>query len=253
MQYATSSPRWLLRAVATSMCLILLPLLPFVAHADDDPSPATTPSTALLPAASATFPKSADAAKPTESPTAANNDQAPPERVGLVRTVSASVQSAADIVLKSAQDVTDHALDLIGVRYKFGGQTPDKGLDCSGLVKYVFEQVTGVSMPRSAREQAKVGEKVDRDDLQPGDLVFFNTRRAAYSHVGIYLGDNEFVHAPRKKSSVKIANLDGHYWKKRFNGARRLIGIMPGMVSIEAAKAVLKALPQSDDDNDDQP
>ena len=254
MQYATSSPRWLLRAVATSMCLMLLPLLSFAAHADDDPAPATiTPAAAVLPTQPASTPRPTDAAKPAELQKTLDNAKAPQERVGIVQTVSAGMQSAADIVLKSAQDVTDHALELIGVRYKFGGQSPEKGLDCSGLVKYVFEQVTGVSMPRSAREQASVGEKVDRDDLQPGDLVFFNTRRAAFSHVGIYLGDNEFVHAPRKKSSVKIANIDGQYWKKRFNGARRLIGIMPGMVSIEAAKAVLKAMPQSDDNHDDQP
>jgi cell wall-associated NlpC family hydrolase len=242
----------MLRAVATSMCLMLLPLLPFAALADDDPAPATMlPAATALPVPPAGV-KPAEPTKPVALPKT-DNAKVSPERIGLVQTVSASVQSAADVVLRSAQDVTDQALDLIGVRYKFGGQTPDKGLDCSGLVKYVFEQVTGVSMPRSAREQAKVGEKVDREDLQPGDLVFFNTRRAAFSHVGIYLGDNEFVHAPRKKSSVKVANIDGQYWKKRFNGARRLIGIMPGMVSIEAAKAVLKALPQSDDENDDQP
>ncbi|MEP6702348.1 MAG: C40 family peptidase [Betaproteobacteria bacterium] len=155
------------------------------------------------------------------------------------------VQSAAGLALQSAQDVTDQALDLIGVRYKFGGVSPDNGLDCSGLVKYVFEHVTGVSMPHSAREQAKVGEKIDRDELQPGDLVFFNTRRAAFSHVGIYLGDNTFVHAPKKRSNVKVANIEGRYWKKRFNGARRLLGIMPGMVSIEAAKSLLQALPAS--------
>jgi cell wall-associated NlpC family hydrolase len=107
-------------------------------------------------------------------------------------------------------------------------------------------------MPRSARDQARVGERVERDELQPGDLVFFNTRRAAYSHVGIYLGDNSFVHAPRRKSSVKIANIDGQYWKKRFNGARRLLGIMPGMVSIEAAKSLLQALPATAEEDDEK-
>ncbi len=153
------------------------------------------------------------------------------------------------MVLKSAQGVTGQALDLLGVRYKFGGQTPERGLDCSGLVKYVFEQVTGVALPRSARDQAKVGERVDRDELQPGDLVFFNTRRAAFSHVGIYLGDDEFVHAPHKRSSVRIARMTGQYWTKRFNGARRLVGIMPGMVSIEAAKSLLQALPATASDD----
>jgi hypothetical protein len=155
----------------------------------------------------------------------------------LAASVSASVQSAADHVLQSAQHVTDSALDLIGVRYKFGGESPDKGLDCSGLVRYVFEQVTGVTLPHSAREQAKIGDKVDLDELQPGDLVFFNTRRFAFSHVGIYIGDNSFIHAPNRRNSVKVASIEGRYWKKRFNGARRLLEVMPGVVSIEAAKS----------------
>jgi cell wall-associated NlpC family hydrolase len=166
----------------------------------------------------------------------------------LLNSVSATVQNATDVVLKSAQDVTGQALDLIGVRYKFGGQSPEMGLDCSGLVKYVFESVTGTKLPRSARDQAKIGENVDREELQPGDLVFFNTRRAAFSHVGIYLGDNSFVHAPSKRSSVRVANIEGQYWKKRFDGARRLVGIMPGMVSIAAAKSLLQALPAASED-----
>jgi cell wall-associated NlpC family hydrolase len=237
MRYATPCGlRAMLRATPALLCVTLLPLLPFSALADDDglshPPEAVTPVSAFVP--------------PTATPVLSN---------GLMSTVASSVgarvQSAADLVVKSAQDVTGQAMDLIGVRYKFGGQTPEKGLDCSGLVKYVFEQVTGVAMPRSARDQAKVGEKVERDELQPGDLVFFNTRRAAYSHVGIYLGDNSFVHAPQKKSSVKVANMDGQYWRKRFDGARRLLGIMPGMVSIEAAKSLLQALPSSAGQDDD--
>ena len=176
----------------------------------------------------------------------------PAEPRTLVSAVSATVQSAADQVLQSAQGVTDYALELIGVRYKFGGETPEKGLDCSGLVKYVFEQVTGVTLPRSAQEQAKVGDKVDLDELQPGDLVFFNTRRFAFSHVGIYLGDNSFIHAPNRRSSVKIASIDGRYWKKRFNGARRLLGVMPGVVSIEAAKSILQSLPVMADPSADK-
>jgi cell wall-associated NlpC family hydrolase len=211
-----------LRIAVATLCLTLLPFIPLAALADDDAAP----------------------------PPASQNPR--PERSRLLDSVSTRVQTAADVVLRSAQDVKDQALDLIGVHYKFGGQSPERGLDCSGLVKYVFEHVTGVALPRSARDQAKVGEKVEREDLQPGDLVFFNTRRAAFSHVGIYLGDNTFVHAPRKRSSVQIAHMDGQYWKKRFNGARRLLGIMPGMVSIEAAKAVLQALP-ADGDADDEP
>lgn len=170
---------------------------------------------------------------------------APVESRSLASSVSATVQSAAGHMLQSAHDVTDYALDLIGVRYRFGGETPARGLDCSGLVKYVFEQVTGVTLPRSAREQAKVGDSVDLDALQPGDLVFFNTRRFAFSHVGIYLGDNSFIHAPNRRSSVTVTSIDGRYWKKRFNGARRLVGVIPGLMSIDAAKSLLLALPVS--------
>ena len=166
-----------------------------------------------------------------------------PSTPTLAQSVGATVQSATDRLVQTTRNVTESALDLIGVRYKFGGETPEKGLDCSGLVKYVFEHVTGVTMPRQAREQAKVGEKIPLEALQPGDLVFFNTRRANFSHVGIYLGDNQFIHAPHKRSTVTVASIDGRYWKKRFNGARRVVGIMPGMVSIEAAKSILEALP----------
>jgi len=234
-----SACRWrvFLRATTAMGLATLLPMIPLAVHADGDP-PVLVPAAATTPAASAPAPA--------------------PEQPGIVATVSnvsasvsatvsATVLSAADLVLRSAQDITDQALDLIGVRYKFGGESPDNGLDCSGLVKYVFANVTGVMLPRSAREQAKVGEKVDVDELQPGDLVFFNTRRSAFSHVGIYLGDNSFIHAPRKRSNVQVANIDGKYWKKHFNGARRLLGIMPGMISIEAAKSLLQALPVAAD------
>ena len=182
----------------------------------------------------------ADAAARTDAPGQAGVATQPES---LVLQMSARVQSSAGNLIRGARDITDSALDLIGVRYKFGGQSPERGMDCSGFVKYVFEQVTGVTLPHSAREQAKVGESVAIDRLEPGDLVFFNTRRHAFSHVGIYLGDNSFIHSPNKKGSVRTDTIDGRYWKARFNGARRLLGVMPGVVSIEAAKAVLQALP----------
>ncbi len=200
-------------------------------------------SAVLLP-----FSAQADGEKPAAAPEA--QSAAAPESRTIASTVSATmqtaaghVQTAAGQVLQSAQDVTGYALELIGVRYKFGGETPERGLDCSGLVKYVFEHVTGVTLPRSAREQAKIGEKIDLDELQPGDLVFFNTRRFAFSHVGIYLGDNSFIHAPNRHSKVQVTSIEGRYWKKRFNGARRLLGVMPGVISIEAAKSILNSLP----------
>ena len=136
------------------------------------------------------------------------------------------MKDAAATALHSAQDLASAALDLIGIRYKWGGNTPETGLDCSGLVRYVFQQVTGVTLPRTAKDMSRVGDagRACRD-LQPGDLVFFNTRRFAFSHVGIYLGDNRFVHAPRRGREVEVATLDSSFWQKRFNGARRMAGV----------------------------
>jgi hypothetical protein len=116
--------------------------------------------------------------------------------------------------------------------------SPETGLDCSGLVRYVFQEVTGVSLPRTAKELSGLGSKVTIADLKPGDLVFFNTRRFAFSHVGIYLGDNRFVHAPRRGKEVTIASLDQAYWQKHFNGARRLVGVLPALLPDVISPAV---------------
>jgi cell wall-associated NlpC family hydrolase len=137
------------------------------------------------------------------------------------------------------------ALGLIGVNYRWGGSTPEDGLDCSGLVRYVFQQVTGVTLPHSAREMSRVGKKIALDELRPGDLVFFNTRRFAFSHVGIYLGDNRFLHAPAAGRDVEIATLDRSYWHKRFNGARRLIGVLPALMPALVAHAVAAPVAQA--------
>jgi len=146
------------------------------------------------------------------------------------QSFASSAADAAGKVWTGAQDVALYALGLIGVNYKFGGNSPETGLDCSGLVWHVFQEVTGVSLPRTAREMSSLGAKVTIADLKPGDLVFFNTRRFAFSHVGIYLGDNRFVHAPSRGSDVRIASLDQSYWQKHFNGARRVIGVLPSLV-----------------------
>lgn len=133
--------------------------------------------------------------------------------------------------------VTTHALSLIGVRYKFGGEDPARGLDCSGLIRHVFQQATGISLPRSAREQAKVGDAVAMSELQPGDLVFFNTRRFQFSHVGIYLGNNEFIHAPSRGRAVEVVRLDQAYWQRAFNGARRIVDAVPTLAAATLAPA----------------
>lgn len=152
------------------------------------------------------------------------------------------LKAATEMVWSNAQDVAVYALGMIGVNYKFGGNTPESGLDCSGLVRYVFQQVTGVTLPRTAREMGRLGEKVAMKDLLPGDLVFFNTRRFAYSHVGIYLGDNRFIHAPNKNSEVEIVQITDNYWRKRFNGARRLVGALPELMIPSANAAALQGL-----------
>ncbi|MBP9713540.1 MAG: C40 family peptidase [Sterolibacterium sp.] len=115
----------------------------------------------------------------------------------------------------------DHALGLIGIRYRRGGSSPETGFDCSGFVDHVFKSI-GAILPRTSREMSHSGEKVLKDDLQPGDLVFFNTMRRAFSHVGIYLGNHQFVHSPASGGEVRIDDMREKYWGKRYNGARRI-------------------------------
>jgi hypothetical protein len=132
---------------------------------------------------------------------------------------------------------------MIGIDYRYGGETPEDGLDCSGLVRYVFQQVTGVTLPRTSNELSRLGTKIAPADLKVGDLVFFNTRRMPFSHVGIYLGDNRFIHAPNTGSEVEIAKLSETYWQKHFTGARRLVGVLPTLIPPVLATAAAAALP----------
>jgi hypothetical protein len=142
-----------------------------------------------------------------------------------------------------AQDLAVYALGMIGVEYRWGGEDPASGLDCSGLVRHVFQQVAGISLPRTSKEMSRLGDRVGKHDLMPGDLVFFNTRRFAFSHVGIYLGDGRFVHAPRTGRDVEVAEFDNRYWQKHFDGARRLAGGLPSLVSTAEAAPLPSAAP----------
>ena len=130
----------------------------------------------------------------------------------------ASHGDPADYRVMAAQE----ALVKVGVRYRFGGNSPETGFDCSGLVAYVFARAWGISVPRRTEEQRAAGRAVKHADLQPGDLVFYNTRNRPFSHVGIYLGDGNFVHSPRPGQRVRVESVDNPYWRARFNGARRL-------------------------------
>jgi cell wall-associated NlpC family hydrolase len=131
---------------------------------------------------------------------------------GLIREVH---DRAADMVVS--------AMNFIGVRYQRGGASAETGFDCSGFTRHVFEMSLGLVLPRRADEQAAAPglAKVSREELKPGDLVFFNTMRRTFSHVGIYIGDNRFIHAPSHGKDVRTDDLSFAYWAKRFNGARR--------------------------------
>jgi cell wall-associated NlpC family hydrolase len=123
----------------------------------------------------------------------------------------------------AAQDVILKGLEFIGIRYRMGGNSPDAGLDCSSYVQLVYREAAGLILPRTAREQAKAGKEVGKAELKPGDLVFFNTMRRAFSHVGIYLGDHYFLHAPSVGGAIRLESMQNSYWVQRYNGARRLI------------------------------
>jgi cell wall-associated NlpC family hydrolase len=143
---------------------------------------------------------------------------APPAEPGLMRRVR---DRASDMVVS--------AMNFVGVRYRRGGTSAETGFDCSGFTRHVFETSVGLVLPRRADEQAAMPGLVTvrREELKPGDLVFFNTMRRTFSHVGIYIGDNRFIHAPSHGKDVRTDDMSFAYWAKRFTGARRaeLLGV----------------------------
>ena len=132
------------------------------------------------------------------------------------------LQSARTAFGGKASELVIQAMGLLGVPYKKGGTSEEKGFDCSGFVRYMYEKSVGLVLPRRAEEQAKVTEEISRSELKPGDLVFFNTLKRTFSHVGIYVGDGKFIHAPRPGKAVRVDDMREAYWQQRFNGARRV-------------------------------
>ena len=130
----------------------------------------------------------------------------------------------ADTVTGKSEELINRAMEVIGVRYRWDAELPQSGLDGSSFVGYVFKDKLGFLLPRKSTQMSRVGKPIGRDELQPGDLVFFNTMRLTFSHVGIYVGDNKFIHSPSKGTSVRVDDLGSLYWDKRFDGARRLDG-----------------------------
>jgi cell wall-associated NlpC family hydrolase len=121
-----------------------------------------------------------------------------------------------------AAELAMRAMGVIGTEYHYGGTAPETGFDCSGLVRYLFSDLFGAELPRTSEEISRLGNAIDPGSLQPGDLVFFNTLKRAFSHVGIYIGDSKFIHAPARGGRVRIENMTGRYWQQRFDGARRI-------------------------------
>ena len=132
------------------------------------------------------------------------------------------IEQVRQSVSHKASELVVNALGFLGVPYKRGGNNVETGFDCSGFVRAMYEQTVGLILPRKAEQQAAATEKIDRGDLQPGDLVFFNTMRRAFSHVGIYVGEGKFIHSPRAGGEVRVEDMGMSYWSRRFDGARRV-------------------------------
>ena len=132
------------------------------------------------------------------------------------------LSSCAKSIETQSADPIEQAYQVLGTPYRYGGKSPATGFDCSGLVTHVFEQSLGIALPHNASAQSKLGTRVRLTELEPGDLVFYNTRRRPYSHVGIYVGDDKFIHAPKPGSAVRVESMKTAYWVKRYNGGRRL-------------------------------
>ena len=144
---------------------------------------------------------------------------------GLLKPLvnSALVSSVRKTVRDTASDLVMTAMNFLGVPYKRGGNSESTGFDCSGFTRHIFENSIGLALPRRADEQAQSAGllSINRAELKPGDLVFFNTMKRTFSHVGIYVGDDKFIHAPRTGAEVRIEDMRESYWSRRFTGARR--------------------------------
>jgi cell wall-associated NlpC family hydrolase len=135
--------------------------------------------------------------------------------------VLSQINQISKTVGSQASDLVVNAMGFLGVPYKRGGSTTN-GFDCSGFVRAMYENSLGLVLPHNAKAQAAATEHIESSELQPGDLVFFNTLRKTFSHVGIYVGEGKFIHSPRVGGEVRIENMSDSYWLKRFNGARRV-------------------------------
>jgi cell wall-associated NlpC family hydrolase len=141
------------------------------------------------------------------------------------KALMTKLEQVSHTVTNRASDLVITSMGFLGVPYRRGGNSVQSGFDCSGFVRAMYEQTIGLLLPRRANEQAAATEAIDKKDLQPGDLVFFNTMKRAFSHVGIYVGEGKFIHSPKPGAQVRVEDMGGSYWQRRFNGARRVLGL----------------------------
>jgi cell wall-associated NlpC family hydrolase len=144
------------------------------------------------------------------------------ERLLAEKGLLARIDHVRQTATEKASELVFTALGFMGVPYRRGGNTAETGFDCSGFVKAMYEQTVGLILPRRAEQQAASTQKIERSELQPGDLVFFNTMRRAFSHVGIYVGEGKFIHSPKPGAEVRVEDMGVSYWNRRFDGARRV-------------------------------
>jgi cell wall-associated NlpC family hydrolase len=140
----------------------------------------------------------------------------------VTQSVVQQVGQQVSQVSERTGDLVSTAIGFLGIPYLRGGNSAETGFDCSGFVRAIYKETIGLVLPRSADQQANATQKIDKTELKPGDLVFFNTMKRTFSHVGIYLGEGKFIHAPRTGASVRIEDMRIPYWNVRFDGARRV-------------------------------
>jgi cell wall-associated NlpC family hydrolase len=143
--------------------------------------------------------------------------------VSIQDAAGKSQELATNAVGDKLSGVLEEAETMIGIRYLWGGNTPEEGLDCSGFVRYVYEKAAGILLPRVSAQISRKGKPIAQADLHPGDLVFFNTPRGAATHVGIYVGEHQFIHAPKKGAFIRVESMRSAYWTSRYYGARRMV------------------------------
>ena len=178
-------------------------------------------------ASSQVFAAKASAPIVENSSTLADNDvdeSEQPESISVKHQVNTKEVTTKDTSSQNSfmSNMLLQSIGLIGISYKWGGNTPTSGMDCSGFIKYVFKQSLGIDLPRTASEMSRVGKKITINELQPGDLIFFNTGRGSNTHIGMYIGDNKFIQAQKTGTKIQISDFDG-YWRSHFNGGKRIV------------------------------